>query len=184
MGKLHQLLRRCVGVVGKILSCALWNWSAESRYTPRGLIPFMCVCVSVAKKSTLWHTKLPHKHSYRASIIPCQFFVGTMISKQPLYIQGINSSNQEITKESAFGAMGMFIFLFSSSMIYLCYHKCHDEEEIIRSQGYVRPGQRALRISDYEVQVEIPSAASSPSVSPRNSPRNSRSNEEVVDLLS
>ncbi|KAL7488768.1 hypothetical protein ACHAW6_014369 [Cyclotella cf. meneghiniana] len=112
------------------------------------------------------------------------FFVGTMISKQPLYIQGINATNQEITKESAFGAMGMFIFLFSSSMIYLCYHKCYDEEEIIRSQGYVRPGQRALRITDYEVQVEIPSAASSPSVSPRSSPRHSRSNEDMVDLLS
>ena len=55
-----------------------------------------------------------------------------MISKQPLYIQGINPSNQEITKESAFGAMGMFIFLFSSSMVYLCYHKCRDEEDVIR----------------------------------------------------
>ena len=55
-----------------------------------------------------------------------------MISKQPLYIQGINSSNQEITKESAFGAMGMFIFLFSTSIVYLCYHKCHDEEDNIR----------------------------------------------------
>jgi hypothetical protein len=61
-----------------------------------------------------------------------QFFVGMMISKQPLYIQGINPTNQEITKESAFGAMGMFIFLFSTSVVYLCYHKFHDEEDVIR----------------------------------------------------
>ena len=55
-----------------------------------------------------------------------------MISNQPLYIKGIGSENQEITKQSAYGAMGMFIFLFSSSMIYLCYHKRRDEEYNIR----------------------------------------------------
>ncbi|KAL7513847.1 hypothetical protein ACHAXN_012476 [Cyclotella atomus] len=106
------------------------------------------------------------------------FFVGTMISRQPLYIQGINPTNQEITKESAFGAMGMFIFLFGTSTIYLCYHK--NEEDTIRSQGYMRPGQRDLRISDYE--VEIPE--SSPSNSPDPSPTNSRTEDEVVDFLS
>lgn len=113
-----------------------------------------------------------------------------MISKQPLYIKGIDSTNQEITKESAFGAMGMFIFLFSSSVVYLCYNKHHDEEHDIRSRGYMRPGSqgsevgvtsrggfRDLRMSDY--QVEMPPSAS-------NSPDNTSDDEEDehIDLLS
>ena len=109
--------------------CAIW--SAEKRRIDSSV---SCVSVSLLKHEfqLMSHARLWYNHSHRASITLCQFFVGTMISKQPLYIQGINATNQEITKESAFGAMGMFIFLFSSSMIYLCYHKCYDEEEIIR----------------------------------------------------
>lgn len=49
-----------------------------------------------------------------------------------------------------------------------------------RSQGYMRPGQRDLRISDYE--VEIPDSSASPS--PDHSPTNSRTEDEVVDFLS
>ena len=44
----------------------------------------------------------------------------------------------------------------------------------------MRPGQRDLRISDYE--VEIPE--SSPSSSPQPSPTNSENEDEVVDFLS
>jgi hypothetical protein len=52
--------------------------------------------------------------------------------------------------------------------------------QINRSQGYIRPGQRDLRISDYE--VEIPSSASP---SPDNSPPVSHNDDnEVVDFLS
>ncbi|KAL9181219.1 hypothetical protein ACHAXT_010024 [Thalassiosira profunda] len=70
---------------------------------------------------------------------------------------GIDESNQELTKESAFGAMGMFIFLFSSSVIYLCLHKQRDDEHAIRSQGYMRPGMQAggLRLSDYQVELSF-----------------------------
>lgn len=64
-----------------------------------------------------------------------------MIKYQPLFILGIDKNNQELTKESAFGAMGMFIFLFSISVIYLCLQKRHDTELMIRSQGYIRPPQ-------------------------------------------
>mmetsp|Transcript_11442 Transcript_11442/g.23413 ORF Transcript_11442/g.23413 Transcript_11442/m.23413 type:complete len:156 (-) Transcript_11442:349-816(-) len=81
-------------------------------------------------------------------------FVGMMISKQPLYIKGIDANNQEMMKESAFGAMGMFIFLFSSSLIYLCYSSRHDNEHHIRSQGYMRPrAQRQRGIGDYLVEL-------------------------------
>jgi hypothetical protein len=64
-----------------------------------------------------------------------------MIKYQPLFILGIDKNNQELTKESAFGAMGMFIFLFSISVIYLCLQNRRDSELLIRSQGYIRPPQ-------------------------------------------
>eukprot|EP00584_Thalassiosira_punctigera_P012510 CAMPEP_0172570848 /NCGR_PEP_ID=MMETSP1067-20121228/129154_1 /TAXON_ID=265564 ORGANISM="Thalassiosira punctigera, Strain Tpunct2005C2" /NCGR_SAMPLE_ID=MMETSP1067 /ASSEMBLY_ACC=CAM_ASM_000444 /LENGTH=147 /DNA_ID=CAMNT_0013363041 /DNA_START=275 /DNA_END=718 /DNA_ORIENTATION=+ len=90
-------------------------------------------------------------------------FVGSMIKNQPLFIKGIDMSNQERTKESAFGAMGMFIFSFSSSVLYLCYHKHHDEEHAIIAQGYMRPQMQAggTRMSDY--QVELPHSVASAS---------------------
>jgi len=92
-----------------------------------------------------------------------QAFVGSMIKNQPLFIKGIDMSNQERTKESAFGAMGMFIFSFSSSVLYLCYHKHHDEEHAIIAQGYMRPQMQAggTRMSDY--QVELPHSVASAS---------------------
>ena len=47
----------------------------------------------------------------------------------------------------------------------------------------MRPGQRDLRLSDYE--VEIPESSPSDSDSPDNSPTNSRiADQEVVDFLS
>ena len=79
-----------------------------------------------------------------------------MIKNQPLFIKGINEHNQELTKESAFGAMGMFIFLFSSSVIYLCCHKSRDDEHAIRSQGYMRPLHQSAggqHMSDYQVEL-------------------------------
>ena len=80
-----------------------------------------------------------------------------MIKHQPLFIKGIDESNQELTKESAFGAMGMFIFLFSSSVIYLCVHKQRDDEHAIRAQGYMRPHMQAggMRLSDYQVELSF-----------------------------
>ena len=86
--------------------------------------------------------------------------MGLMIKNQPLYIKGIDESNQELTKESAFGAMGMFMFIFTASVIYLCYlryHKRYDgSEHAIRSQGYMRPHMQAaggMRLSDYQVEL-------------------------------
>jgi hypothetical protein len=70
-------------------------------------------------------------------------YVGTMIKIQPIFIKGINESNQEITKESAFGAMGMFIFSFTLSTAYLCWRKFlgndQNDECAIRARGYMRP---------------------------------------------
>lgn len=91
-------------------------------------------------------------------------FAGSLIKYQPLFIKGINETNQELTKESAFGAMGMFIFLFSSSALYLCFHKHHDDEHAIMAQGYMRPQMQAggMRMSEY--QVELPHSESSPQI--------------------
>jgi hypothetical protein len=82
-----------------------------------------------------------------------------MIKHQPIFIKGIIEENQELTKESAFGAMGMFIFLFTSSVLYLCLQRNRNSEHAIRSQGYMRPGSASgMRMSDY--QVELPHSAS------------------------
>ena len=82
-----------------------------------------------------------------------------MIKHQPLFIKGISEENQELTKESAFGAMGMFIFLFTSSVLYLCCNKNRNSEESLRSQGYMRPGSSlsrgGMRMSDYQVSMEL-----------------------------
>jgi len=88
-----------------------------------------------------------------------QAFVGTMIKNQPLYIKGIDASNQELTKENAFGAMGMFIFLFSSSAIYICCYKHRNNEHQIRSQGYMRPSAMQ-RLGSRDYHVELPHSPS------------------------
>lgn len=102
-----------------------------------------------------------------------------MIKNQPLFIKGIDESNQEHTKESAFGAMGMFIFLFTSSVLYLCCHKRHDDEHAIRAQGYMRPQMQAggQRLSDYQVELPI-SESGSPHVS------DSEEHDEFTPVLS
>lgn len=83
--------------------------------------------------------------------------VGSMIKHQPFFIKGIE--NQELAKESAYGAMGMFVFLFCSSVLYIFIHKPRDEEDAILAQGYMRPQMQAgrARMSDY--QVELPDSA-------------------------
>ena len=81
-----------------------------------------------------------------------------MIKIQPIYIKGISVSNQEITKESAFGAMGMFIFLFTLSIVYLCFRKYRREYDIhdenaIRARGYMRPLNLQSRSSNGGVEL-------------------------------
>ena len=81
-----------------------------------------------------------------------------MIKIQPIYIKGISVSNQEITKESAFGAMGMFIFLFTLSIVYLCFRKYRREyddhdEYAIRARGYMRPLNLQSRSSNGGVEL-------------------------------
>lgn len=87
-------------------------------------------------------------------------FVGVMIKHQPLYIKGIDASNQELTKQNAFGAMGMFIFLFTSSAIYICFYKHRDDEHDLRSQGYMRPSAMS-RLGSRDYHVELPHSLSS-----------------------
>eukprot|EP00985_Skeletonema_marinoi_P025501 scaffold18825_cov125-Skeletonema_marinoi.AAC.3 len=102
-----------------------------------------------------------HGNNARAwiSLVEREAFVGTMIKNQPLYIKGIDASNQELTKENAFGAMGMFIFLFSSSAIYICCYKHRNNEHEIRSQGYMRPSAMQ-RLGSRDYHVELPHSPS------------------------
>lgn len=86
-----------------------------------------------------------------------KLLVGTMIKDQPLFIKGIDETNQELMKESAFGAMGMFTFIFTSSVVYQCLHRNENDEDSIRCQGYMRPSHQ-MAMSDY--QVEMPHAYS------------------------
>lgn len=90
-------------------------------------------------------------------------FVGSMIKHQPLFIKGID--DQELAKENAFGAMGMFMFIFCSSALYIFFHKRHDEDHAIMSQGFMRPHLQAggTRLSDYEVELQLPLSVSPPS---------------------
>lgn len=133
------------------------------------------------------HLQFPLTHG-RNDISCLQGFAGTMIRDQPIFIKGVNETNQELMKESAFGAMGMFIFLFSSSVIYLFLHRKHQSEDDIMARGYMRPPMQssgAMRMSDY--QVELPRSEHG---SPYNSDEGEEEEEEEdqdmspVDLLS
>ena len=106
--------------------------------------------------------------------------MGTMIKKQPLYIKGIDNSNQELTKESAFGAMGMFIFLFTSSAIYICCYKNRDEEHHLRKQGYMRPSAMQ-RLGSRDYHVELPY---SPSLELQNDSDDEVEADEMSSILS
>ena len=97
----------------------------------------------------------PFRNAHSAQKL--QLLVGTMIKDQPLFIKGVDETNQELMKESAFGAMGMFTFIFTSSVIYQCLHRNKNDEDTIRCQGYMRPSHQ-MAMSDY--QVEMPHAYS------------------------
>lgn len=100
--------------------------------------------------------------------------IGTMISRQPLYIKGINKENQELTKESAFGAMGMFLFLFTLSLFYLCCVKGIRGNSRGMHPGYMRPMRPPppRGLSDYQVELSD------------SSPESERSLEESEHFLS
>jgi len=91
-----------------------------------------------------------------------------MISKQPLYIKGIGPHNQELTKESAFGAMGMFLFLFTLSLFYLCCIKGirGGGEGEGRHRGYMRPMRPPppRGLSEYQVELSDSSPESDRSI--------------------
>lgn len=109
--------------------------------------------------------------------------MGTMIKHQPLYIKGIDAKNQELTKESAFGAMGMFIFLFAMSVGYLCMKGRRDDEHAIRAQGYMRPQMQAggMRMSDY--QVEMPRSESSHQIASDDHHEHDHEHDEFAPVL-
>ena len=63
-----------------------------------------------------------------------------MIKHQPLFIKGIDESNQELTKESAFGAMGMFIATFAVSVIGILRTSPNEKEDIDTGGEYQLSG--------------------------------------------
>jgi len=85
-------------------------------------------------------------------------FVGSMIKHQPLFIKGID--DMELAKKNVYGAMGMFMFIFCSSVLYICFYKNRSEEHAIMAQGYMRPQLQAggARLSDYEVELQLPNS--------------------------
>jgi len=89
-------------------------------------------------------------------------FVGSMIKHQPLFIKGIDDI--ELAKENAYGAMGMFMFIFCSSVLYMCFYTNRSEEHTIMAQGYMRPQLQAggARLSDYEVELQLPNSVVPP----------------------
>mmetsp|Transcript_23627 Transcript_23627/g.31388 ORF Transcript_23627/g.31388 Transcript_23627/m.31388 type:complete len:135 (-) Transcript_23627:542-946(-) len=95
-----------------------------------------------------------------------------MISKQSFYIKGID--DPETFKDSAFGAMGLFIATFVLSIVYLMYDSCcayrftpHDNMyDSVPSPGYgLPPG-----MTDYEVNMELPRSSGSSTVGYSDSP--------------
>merc|ERR1711957_490425 len=83
-------------------------------------------------------------------------FVGSVIKHQPLFIKGID--DQELAQANAFGAMGMFMFIFCSSLLYIFFHTHRDEEHALIVQGYMMPQLQAggTRLSDYQVELQLP----------------------------
>ena len=115
-----------------------------------------------------------------------QAFVGTMIKNQPLFIKGIDASNQELTKQNAFGAMGMFIFLFTSSAVYICFYKNRrDDEHRIRAQGYTSPGRGMHRFGsrDYHT-VELPPSPHNSTLEMNESDGEEDEDDEMSHILS
>lgn len=85
-----------------------------------------------------------------------------MIKHQPFFIKGID--DMELAKKNAYGAMGMFMFIFCSSVLYIWFYKNRSEEHAIMAQGYMRPQLQAggARLSDYEVELQLPNSVVPP----------------------
>ena len=87
-----------------------------------------------------------------------QGWVGALLVYQPFYVSGLEDI--EAAKSSAFGALGLFIFAFATSLVYLCYDSCckfrygalstHDTDAGVA--GHPRG------MSDYEVNIEMADA--------------------------
>uniref|UniRef100_A0A7S0GJU4 Uncharacterized protein n=1 Tax=Proboscia inermis TaxID=420281 RepID=A0A7S0GJU4_9STRA len=62
------------------------------------------------------------------------FWVGIMVTKQPFYVGGLD--DEDSAKESAFGAMGTFIFTFILSVIGIIYDSKNQDTEIEDASNY------------------------------------------------
>ena len=95
-----------------------------------------------------------------------QGWVGALLVYQPFYVSGLEDI--EAAKTSAFGALGLFIVTFASSIVYLCYDSCckfrygalstHDTDAGV---GYPRG------MSEYEVNIEMADAVAQRMGEPR-----------------
>ena len=96
-----------------------------------------------------------------------QGWVGALLVYQPFYVSGLEDI--EAAKSSAFGALGLFIFAFASSILYLCYDSCckfrygalstHDTDAGVA--GHPRG------MSEYEVNIEMADAVAQRMGEPR-----------------
>lgn len=97
-----------------------------------------------------------------------QGWVGALLVYQPFYVSGLEDI--DAAKSSAFGALGLFIVTFASSIVYLCYDSCckfrygalstHDIDAGA-AVGYPRG------MSEYEVNIEMADAVAQRMGEPR-----------------
>mmetsp|Transcript_4002 Transcript_4002/g.6696 ORF Transcript_4002/g.6696 Transcript_4002/m.6696 type:complete len:103 (-) Transcript_4002:188-496(-) len=70
---------------------------------------------------------------YSAVGVLFTLWVGLLISQQSFYIAGIEDADE--AKNSAFGAMGMFIFTFVASMAGIWYDSNYKQEPIAENEA-------------------------------------------------
>ena len=77
-----------------------------------------------------------------------------LISKQPFYIRGLESVEE--CRDSAFGAMGVFIFTFTISVGYLIYESNHKPQPVVSAADEERmlpPGMSRYSVNAGEYEL-------------------------------
>lgn len=110
--------------------------------------------------------------SFPPFITPHQGWVGALLVYQPFYVSGLEDIGA--AKSSAFGALGLFIVTFASSIVYLCYDSCckfrygalstHDTDAGVGAGGGVGYPRG---MSEYEVNIEMADAVAQRMGEPR-----------------
>uniref|UniRef100_A0A7S4JA43 Uncharacterized protein n=1 Tax=Odontella aurita TaxID=265563 RepID=A0A7S4JA43_9STRA len=84
-----------------------------------------------------------------------QLWVGIMILKQPFYISGLK--DVENCKQSAFGAMVLFVIVFFVSICYLCFDNTCNRSRYgeLETTDHSERSSLPPGMTDYEVNMEL-----------------------------